>query len=81
MKSQMNLLDHRLTTMEVGVGRLKENVDEAGDTQRREALQLVTARWNNRTKILIAVLTLVGVISTTVATYFATAHKPPGAPK
>lgn len=82
MKSQMNLLDHRLTTIEVGVGKLKEDVNEAGSTQRREALQLVTARWSNRTKILLAVLALVGVVSTAVATYLATIHKPPaGAPE
>jgi len=83
MKSQMNLLDHRMTAVEVGVGKMKQDADEAGDTQRREALQLTTARWSNRTKILVAVLALVGVISTAAATYFATTHKPPaaGAPK
>jgi DNA-binding response OmpR family regulator len=76
MKSQMNLLDHRLTTIEVGVGKLKADVDEAEDTQRREAIQLVQAQWSNRTKILIAVLTLIGVAATATATYFAAIHKP-----
>ena len=76
MKSQMNLIDHRLTTVEVGVGKVKQEVDEAGDTQRREAIQLVQAQWSNRTKILIAALALVGVIATSVATYLATIHKP-----
>ena len=76
MKSQMNLLDHRMTTVEVGVGKMKQDVDEAGDTQRREAIQLVQAQWSNRTKILIAVLALIGVVSTAVATYLGTIHKP-----
>ncbi|RLI54253.1 MAG: hypothetical protein DRO87_10405 [Candidatus Thorarchaeota archaeon] len=77
MKSQMNLLDHRLTAMEVGVGQMKQEATDASDTQRREALQLTQAKMSNRTKILIAVLTLIGVVSTAAATYFATVHKPP----
>jgi DNA-binding NarL/FixJ family response regulator len=76
MKSQMNLIDHRLTAMEVGVGKMKQEATDATDTQRREALQLVQAKMSNRTKILIAALALIGVISTSVATYLATVHKP-----
>jgi DNA-binding NarL/FixJ family response regulator len=77
MKSQMNLIDHRLTAVEVDIGKAKQEAADATDTQRREALQLVQAKMSNRTKILIAVLTLIGVVSTAAATYFATVNKPP----
>lgn len=80
MKSQMNLLDHRLTAMEVGVGKMKQEADDAEDTQRREALQLVQAKMSNRTKVLIAILALIGVVSTAVATYLGAIHKPAAKP-
>lgn len=76
MKSRMDLLNHRVGAVEGGVVHLQQEHTAVTDTQRREALQLVQAKWSNRTKILIAVLTLIGVLSTAVATYLAVTHKP-----
>jgi DNA-binding NarL/FixJ family response regulator len=76
VKSQMELLNHRVSSTEAGLKEVKGEVNDVEDTQRREALQVVQVSMTNRTKILIAVLALLGVVATSATTYFATTHKP-----
>jgi len=75
MKSQLELLNHRLTNAEGQLKALDSDVDEVEDTQRREALKLTTVKITNRTKILIAVLTLIGLIVGAAGTYLAAIYK------
>lgn len=77
VKSQLDLLHHRVAATESGLKEIKGEVNEVEDTQRREALQVVQITMTNRTKILIAVLALIGVVSTALATYYGAIHKPP----
>lgn len=76
VKSQLDLLHHRITAAESGLKEIKGEVNEVEDTQRREAIQVVQTKMTNRTKILIAVLALIGVVSTSLATYYGAIHKP-----
>lgn len=71
MKTQVDLLSHRISETEVKVKALSTEVDEVEDTQRREALKLTETKMTNRTKIIIAALTLLGVVASAIATYFA----------
>lgn len=71
MRSQVDLLDHKIRALE---GEIK-GVEEAGAAYRRESVQLVQTKMSNKTKIIIAVITLLGVLGTTVGTYCATAPK------
>ena len=87
MKTQVELLNHRLTQAESGLKSLSNDVDEVEDTQRREAIKLTSTKMTNRTKIIIAVIGLIGIIVGAVGTYYAAvykvnqeAQKPPGSP-
>lgn len=71
MKTQVNLLGHRIGETEIKLKDLSSDVDEVEDTQRREALKLTETKMTNRTKIIIAIFTLIGVMVSAVATYFA----------
>lgn len=71
MKTQVDLLSHRISETEIKLKDLSSDVDEVEDTQRREALKLTETKMTNRTKIIIAIFTLIGVMVSAVATYFA----------
>lgn len=75
MRSQVDLMEHRLTTVEGRVGRLGDKVEEAETTQQQQALKLHETRMTNRTKILIGILGFLGVVATAIATYKATVAK------
>ncbi len=85
MVTRVDLLDHRLTSVEKKVQGMEQKQDEADTTQRREALELTKSHLSNRTKILIALLALIGTLIGAYATYRATLHKaapePAGATK
>ena len=76
MRSQVDLMEHRLKTLEEEVSNLKDKKEEADETQRREALQITQTRLSNRTKIILAILALVGTIAGAIATYQAAMRKP-----
>jgi DNA-binding response OmpR family regulator len=64
MRSQVDVLEHRMSTAEGKVKRFGEGY-----------LEITQTKISNRTKVLIAILTLLGVLGTTIATYYATVHK------
>lgn len=69
MRSQVDLLEHRVRTLEGDVKEVESDVKEVGGTH----IQLTTAKMSNKTKIILGVLTLLGIIATAIATYFAAA--------
>lgn len=72
MRSQVDLIDHRVKVLEGKVGEIEDEVDGAEEAQ----VQLVKTKMSNRTKIIIGILTLLGVLGTSLATYFTAVHKP-----
>lgn len=74
MKTQIELLNHRLGNAEQRLSGLADDVDEVEDTQRREVLRFTETKMTNRTKLLIAILGFLGVVATAVATYLATTY-------
>jgi DNA-binding NarL/FixJ family response regulator len=76
IKTQIELLGQRVTSVEASLKEVKGEVNDVEDTQRREALNIVQVKMTNRTKVIIAVITLLGVAITSTVTYLATTHKP-----
>lgn len=70
-KSRLDLLDHRVTKLEEDLEGLEHKADKADDV----ALQIAEAKWSFQAKVIVAILALVGVVSTAAATYFAAVHK------
>jgi DNA-binding NarL/FixJ family response regulator len=64
MRSQVDVLDHRVVALEGKVKRFGDGY-----------LEVAQAKMSNRTKILIAILTLLGVLGTATATYYTAIHK------
>mgnify|MGYP001204014048 CR=1 FL=1 len=64
MRSQMDVLEHRVTTMEGRVRKFGEGY-----------IEITKTKISNRTKVLIAILTLLGVIGTAAATYYTAVYK------
>jgi DNA-binding NarL/FixJ family response regulator len=63
MRSQVDLLEHRLTTIE----------EEQKEKDKKNGRK---ARTNGgKVKIILAIISLVGILGTAIATYFATIHK------
>ncbi len=75
MRSQVDLLDHRVGTVEGKVKTIEDDVDGVEDTQRREALKLTEAKMSNKTKIILAIVSLLGLIVTSATTYLVTQYK------
>lgn len=73
MRSQVDLLDHRVGAVET---RLQQQ-NEAEATGRQTALQLQQTKITNRTKILVAILALLGAILSAVVTYEIAIQKGP----
>ena len=74
MRSQLDLLEHRVGAVEMGLQSVKNNVDEVENTQQREALQLRSTTLTQRTKVLLGILALLGAIAGAIATYEAATH-------
>ncbi len=64
MRSQVDLLEHR-------VGILEGDVKEVESTH----VQIVTTKMSNRTKVILGIITLLGVFTTALATYLAATYK------
>jgi len=73
MRSQMDLMDHRIQVLEGEVNGLQEDVTETNITAIKENNQTARTKLSMWTKLLIALLTLLGVLATAAATYFAAA--------
>lgn len=76
MRSQVDLMEHRLGAVEHKVKDMEEKKSEADKTQRQEAVVLTTTKMDIRSKIILGVLGLIGVIAGVVATYEAAVRKP-----
>lgn len=72
MRSQMDLLEHRIEILEEDVKDVETTVKDVEGTQRQDLIQITTAKVSNRTKVVIGFFTLLGVVTTAVGTYFAT---------
>lgn len=77
MRSQVDLMEHRLTELEEEFTTLKEKKEEADKTSRQEAIQLTQTHLSNRTKVILAIIALIGTIAGAIATYEAAVRKPP----
>jgi len=75
MKSQVDLIDHRISRVESDIKGLKHDVDSVEDTQQRAAVQITTTRITNRTKILLGILALIGTIAGAIVTYMTAIRK------
>lgn len=75
MRSQMDLMDHRVSGLEKNVKDIEEEVDEVDHTQRRDALDMQKTKMSLATKIVIAIITLLGITITALGTYYAAASK------
>lgn len=80
MRSQVDLMEHRLKSVEEEIDSLKEKKEETEKTQKQEAVQLTQSRLSNRTKLILGLLALVGTVAGAIATYEAATHKPPTDP-
>jgi|SRR6478609_486205 len=69
MRSQVDLIDHRLTQNEQGLKSVRDGLKHDDETQRMSAVSLHQTRMTNKTKLLLGVLTLIGAIATAVASY------------
>lgn len=69
MRSQVDLLTHRVGSVESKVRELEDDQNSAENTQRQTVLQLEQTKMTNRTKVLVAILALLGVLATAIATY------------
>lgn len=84
MRSQVDLMEHRLTNLEAEVHEVrgkKEDAEKSKRTeeaqQRQEAVQLTQHRISMRTKVILGVIGLISTIAGTIATYEAARHKTP----
>lgn len=71
MKSQMDLLNHRVGQSEKRFSDFRELMDINIREFRSEVKSSDQTRMTNRTKVLLGILTLVGVVASAVATYAA----------
>lgn len=71
MRSQVDLLDHRISVLEGNVDGLHDEVTETGMTVLKEHNQTMRTKMDLWVKVVIAALTLFGVLATAAATYFA----------
>lgn len=69
MRSQVDLMAHRLEEVEGEVQNLKDQAKAQDQARQQEALQLRQTSMTNRTKILLAILALIGTIVTAIVTY------------
>lgn len=69
MRSQMDLIDHRLQDVEEEVQGLKDGAKAQEAAKQQAALQIKQTSMTNRTKVLLALLALLGTIVTAIVTY------------
>lgn len=72
MRSQVDLIEHRVGRVETRVERIEKDAAEADASQKTQEVQLQQTKMSNRAKLIVAALTLVGLVVTSLGTYFAT---------
>lgn len=84
MRSQVDLIEHRVGRVEFRVEKIEKDTANADASQRTHAVQLQQTKMSVRAKLIVAAITLVGLVVTSLGTYFATkasaSEKPPTAP-
>lgn len=76
MRSQVDLLDHRVTILEDGLTGLQEDVTETGIVAFKENNTMIRTKMSLNVKVIIAVLSLLGVMVTALVGYHALTQKP-----
>lgn len=69
MKSRLDILEHRMNEVSSFVKELKDDVQEAEDNQRLSTVQVTQTKITSRTKVIVAICTLLGIIVSGVTTY------------
>jgi CheY-like chemotaxis protein len=81
MRSEMDLYNHRIQALEDKLKEVEEEVNDAGATQKQEAIQLKKEKMSHRTKVFLAILALIGAVAgtaiTTLANYIYGSDKVP----
>lgn len=75
MRSQVDLLEHRLGGVERKQQEFSNREDAREETTRRETIELKRDKMSNRTKVLLGILALIGAIAGAAATYEAARSK------
>lgn len=75
MRSQVDLMEHRLGGVERRQQELENREDARVEVTRRETMELSRDKMSNRTKILLGILALIGAIAGAAASYEATRAK------
>lgn len=75
MRSQMDLVHHRLTAVEKDLKDTEKAVKDAEEKRIAEDKSAKAAGMSNRTKIIIAILSLVGLVGSGILSYLAATHK------
>lgn len=74
MRSQVDLMDHRLNELEGDVSGMKEAAKAEGQSKQQGVVQLEQSRMSNRTLIILGVVSLIGAIVTAIVSYEAATH-------
>lgn len=69
MRSQVDLIDHRLNSLETRMTESENREDLREAVTRRETMELSQAKMSNRTKILLGILALIGAMAGAIASY------------
>lgn len=75
MRSQVDLLEHRLSGVERRQQEITNRVDAREESDRKQTLELKRDKMSNRTKVLLGILALLGAIAGAWATYEAAKAK------
>lgn len=75
MRSQLDILDHRVGGFEMSLQSVRNAVVSVESSQHKAEIEVKTTYITARTKILLGVLALVGAIAGAVATYEASKHR------
>ena len=67
MRSQVDLIEHRLGHLEQRVVKIEDKSDPT---------QLQQVKMSNRAKVIVALLGLLGIVASSVTTYYATRNSP-----
>jgi DNA-binding NarL/FixJ family response regulator len=69
MRSQVDVLEHRVRNLEEEVVAIKENTKKHEEEDRKTQMELKQTWITNRVKVLLGILALVGAIASAIATY------------
>lgn len=70
MRSQMDLMTHRVEEMEADLKGVKDGAKKAEDARRQEEVQFKQAKMSDRTKVILALVALIGTLATAIVTFY-----------